>query len=226
MTLLTSLTTSLSCRRGLHVLERLVAADALVLHVGQEVADRFAVHGARRRAEHLVERLRELVIAADAVDDLALRVHVVDDPRALQLLRVGGQHHHAVLGVVDRHPRAALEEFAVQVLEELERLDAIVLERLVRHVEIGRQRLADRARLHVVLVDQDRLDVEVLAPRRTRRELELLGGGHRVRHQGVVFALDRHHRPLALAQRDRQRFGRAARRLPPSPAGTARPTAC
>ena len=121
---------------------------AVLLHVGQEVADRFAVH--RRpcvAAEQLVERLRELVIAADAVGDLALRVDVVDDAASrLSFSGIGRQHDHAVLGVVDRHPEAALEELPVQVLEELERLDAIRLERLVRNAEIGGERLADRAR--------------------------------------------------------------------------------
>ena len=78
--------------------------------------------------------------------------------------------------------------------------------RLVRHVEISRQRLADFVQLDLEFIDQHGFDVEILAACRARRQLQLLGRDDRVRHQVIVLALDPGNGLLALAKRDSQGF--------------------
>src|SRR5688572_15232598 len=194
--------------RGRHILGFVAP---FVLHVRQEFPDRFSAHFTGRRAEHLVQRILEFPVAADPVDDLAFRVNVVDDPRAANFFRIGCQHDDAVFAVVDGHPHAAFDEFASHVLEEIDRLDALRLERLVGHVEIRRERLADGAHLYLELVEQHRFDVEVLSPRRTRRQLELFGRYHRVGHQVIVLSLDQRSRLLTLTESNGQRLAQVSR---------------
>ena len=56
-------------------------------------------------------------------------------------MRSGSRHSttRPSLRVVDRHPQVRLDVFALQVLQQLDRLDAVGLERLVGHAEeLGR----------------------------------------------------------------------------------------
>ena len=77
----------------------------------------------------------------------------------LDSLRVEAQDDQAFLGVVDRHPLVALDVLALQVLQQVHRLDAIRLEGLVGHAEELGQRRADRRQLDLELLDQHGLDV-------------------------------------------------------------------
>ena len=191
--------------------------DLLVLHAREQVADVGIVLGRSLRgagaAEKQVERRHEFARAADLVDDLAFRVNVVDDPRAADFFRIGGQHDDAFGRIVDRHPHAALDELAAHVLEQIDRLDAVCLERLVGHAEVCRQRVADRRQLDLEFIDQHGFDVEVLAARRPRGEIEFLGGNHRIGDQMIVLALDRRGRLLTLLVGDRQRLAQMHRTL-------------
>ena len=72
---------------------------------------------------------------------------------------------------------ARLGVVALDVLQEVRRLDAVGLVRLVLAAEILGERRTDRRQLHLELVDQDVLDVLVLAARGLGREVELAADG-------------------------------------------------
>src|SRR6185436_20600474 len=122
-----------------------------VLEPRQQVADIGAVvdvADARRSAggaEEQIQRRGKFTRTADAVNDPAFRIDVVDDLRPADFFRVRRQYHDPVFRLVDRDPQAAFDEFAAHVLHQIHRLDAIGLVRLVRDVEVRRERLADRA---------------------------------------------------------------------------------
>ena len=107
--------------------------------------------------------------------------------------------------VLDRHPLVRIDVLALQVLQQIHRLDAIRLERLVRHAEKLRQRRPDGRKLHLELVDQHRFDVDGLLARRARREFELRGGNDRVADEKVILGLE-NLRLLALLERNGQRL--------------------
>jgi len=176
---------------------------AFLVHGGQQVADVPHVH--RLGAVELVDRLLELALRGDAVDDARLGEHVGGDARAADALWIDAQHHQPLLRVVDRQPLVLLDVLALQVLQQLHRLDAVRLERLVGHAEELGQRRADRRDLDLELLGQHLLDVHRLLARLARGELELPGRQHRVGDQVVVLGLDQR-RLLPLAEGDRQRL--------------------
>ena len=155
-----------------------------------------------------LERVLELLQRRDAIHQLAPREDVLDDARALDPLRVEAQDDQAFLGVLDRHPLVGFDVLALQVLQQIHRLDAIRLEGLVGDAEELRQRRADRGELDLEFLGQDVLDVDRLLARRARRKLELRRRYHRVADQEVVLCLE-DLRLLALLERDRQRLSTA-----------------
>ena len=181
----------------------------LLFHAGQQVADTCAIINrscgrTATAAKEQVKRSDKLAGAAYLIDDLDLRVNVIDDLGTADFFRIRGHHYNAVFRVVNRYPRAAFEEFPAHVLEQVDGLDAIGLIRFIWHAEVGGKRLADGIQLDLELVDQYRFDVEVLATRRARRKLEFLCRDHGIRNQMVVLALDHHRRLLALPEGNSQ----------------------
>ena len=164
----------------------------------------------RRRGgapEHLVEGQPELAVRGHFVDDLALGIDVVDHLRRLDLLGIGGHHDDAILGILQRDPLVGLAELPAHVSHEVGWLDAVRLEGFVGRAEVTGQSLAERRYLDLKFLEQHGLDIEILAPRRALRELELFGRDHRAGHQPVVLGAHLHQRSLALAHRDRERLG-------------------
>ena len=188
-----------------HVLRAFDEHSFVLVERAEYVADVAGITAEPAAAEELVERLVELAVGDYPVDDPALGIDVVDHLRSLDPLRVGGHDDDAVLAVLDRRPVIGLAEVAAHVLDEIGRLDAVCLERLVGHAEIGGKRLAQRRQLDLEFLDQNRLHVEVLAPRRALRELELFRRNDRVGDEPIVLGAHRHH-ALALAERDRERL--------------------
>src|SRR5262249_17471025 len=130
---------------------------------------------------------------------------VLNDAGALDSLRVETEDDQAFLGVLDRDPLVRLDVFALQVLQQIHRLDAIRLEGLVGSSEELGQRRSYWGKLDLKLLSQDVFDVDCLLARRARRELELRGGDHRVADQKIVFSLE-DLRFLALLERDGERL--------------------
>src|SRR5205085_10596052 len=70
----------------------------------------------------------------------------------------------------------------------------------------SRQRLADCAQLDLEFIDQNTLNVEILAPRRTRCKLKFLRRDDSVCYQMIVLAFRRSDGLLALMKGDRKRL--------------------
>jgi hypothetical protein len=183
----------------------LVAAFAgihgLVIETRQHVSDVAHVH--HFRAVELIHRVLEVLHGGDAVLDPGPGKDVRRDARGANPFRIEAEHDQPLLRVVDRQPQVRLDVLALQVAQQVHRLDAIGLERLIGHAEVLCQRLADRGNLDLKLVDQHGLDVHRLLARLARGELELAGGQHRIGDQVVVLGLDGL-RLLALLEGDRE----------------------
>ncbi len=183
------------------------AAVLLLVEAREQVADRLAASHAGVGAEEVIERELEVLLAGDAEHDLGAREDVVDHARALHALGIGRHHHDARLGVLERHPVVRLGVVALDVLQQVRRLDAVGLVGLVGDAEELGERGADRLGLDLEFLDEDVLDVLVLAPRGLGGEVELPGGDHVVDHQVLELRLDGAGHRLAHAEGDRERLG-------------------
>src|SRR5262245_35264651 len=127
MILLTSFTSSLSAAA-----ETSSAAEdspplghrILFAHARKHVGDVAAAVGGLRSVE-LVDGLLELLLRRDFVEQLRFREHVRRNARAADALGVEAHHRQAFLRLVDRQPQVALDVFALEVLQQVHRLDAV-----------------------------------------------------------------------------------------------------
>ena len=136
-----------------------------------------------------------------------------DHLRGPHFFRVRSEHNQALLDVFHRDPRTALDEIPLEVFQQLEWFYAILPERLVGNFEELRQRLADRGRLDLKLVDQHFLDVEVLAPGGASRQVHLLSRQHSIGNQVVVLSSQHRRRTAALLECNGQGFAEVQRPL-------------
>ena len=173
------------------------------VQAGEHVADIAGI--CRLGAVELVDRFPEFLLRGDLVDQLGLREYVRGDARAADPLRIQAEDGKALFGLVNRQPLIGLDVFALQVLQQIRRLDAVSLERLIRRAEEFREGRADRRNLHLELVDEHHLNVDGLLARLARRQLELPGREHRIGDQIIVLGLD-HLRLLPLLECDRERL--------------------
>ena len=167
----------------------LAAADLFVVFQSREHFADVAGIDHFGAVEH-VQRFLEFALRGNAVDQLALRKHVLHDARTLYPLRIEAQHDQPVLAVVDRHPLVLLDVLALQVFQQIRRLDAVGFVRLVGHAEELRQCLANGGQLYLKLVDQHLLDIHRLLACRARGQIELSRRDHRIAHQEIVLGLD------------------------------------
>ena len=179
----------------------------ILVQRAQQIVDIARVFESGRTTEHRIQRAGKFLVGGDTKNNLALRVDVVDHPRRLDALRVGGDNDNAFLDLLQRHPLIGLTELAIHVLHQVGRLDAVLLEWLVRHAEVAAQRIPQRRQLDLEFVGQHGLDIQILAARGTLRQFEFLARDDCVGDQRVVFAAHLHHRALALAEGNRQRLG-------------------
>ena len=168
------------------------------VQVGKQIA-----HGAHigERAIKLVDRLLELGICSNAIDDLAFGENVVDDARSLDPLRVRRNDDDPLRGFLNRQPLVGFDVFAAQVLDQIHRLDAVRAERLVGHRKKFGQRLSDGPRLDLELLDQRGFQRHALAPRRTLCKVQLARGNHGTGDKIIVFGSCHRRRLLPLRQR-------------------------
>src|SRR6185503_11217044 len=118
-------------------------------------------------------------------------------------LGVEAHHDQPLLRFVDRQPLVRFHVLALQILEQVHRLDPVWLVGLVGHAEELGERRADRRDLDLEFLGQHLLDVDRFLARLARGELELARREHRVGDEVVVFGLDGRGL-LALLEGDRQ----------------------
>ena len=138
----------------------------------------------------------------DPEQQLALGKNILDDARAAHLLGVHGQDDDALGGILDGQPAVLLDILPLEVLEQIDRLGPLRRISFVRHAEELRKRRAERLQRQLEFGKQGVLDVDALAPRRARRQLQLLRRDDGIQHQVVVLRLDRLHLLLPMGERD------------------------
>ena len=105
------------------------------------------------------------------------------------MLRIGGDHHHSALVFIDRHPRLAFHELALELSQHGDGLDPLGVKRLIRQSEKLRQANAQRRIRDLELIGQHLLKVRIFSARKTHCKIELGSGDHPVYDQIVVFGL-------------------------------------
>ncbi len=118
-----------------------VAFDFPLVHRREQIPHIGVI--AEAATEELIHRLPELAYRCDSIGNLVAWKDVIDDTRAFELLRIERQDDDAFPAILDRQPLVLFNILAAQILHQVDRLDAIRLERLVRHPEELGERRAD-----------------------------------------------------------------------------------
>jgi hypothetical protein len=152
----------------------------VIVETGQQVRDRGVVQG---HTEELLDRQLEVALGGDAVGQPLLRQHVLRHARAAHLLGVDAQDHHALGVLLPGQPQAALDELALDVAQQVHRLDVVGDEGLIGHAEIARGRCAEFGVAEAELLDQQVLGARPALARLAGGVGELLGGDTAIDHQ-------------------------------------------
>ena len=111
-----------------------------IAHAGQQVIHRAHV---RNCAKKLVLRSSKLTLRGHAKLDGMLGENVIDQPRHLQALGIRRHENDTFGGFFKREPVIAVDVLALDVSQQIKRLDPLLPERLVRYAKEAPEHAAD-----------------------------------------------------------------------------------